>query len=173
MVKNTLGFGFLLALLSAALALPATGAERTLMTLASAPKAVELKVLDKAGPQPAASIVPAPAWRLLPGETLTAAERPRDRLIELYAGTPQSPSLLARVWLRYYRGAAGWTAYFRLEEVPLVALVNGRWQPLDPARGVVGLVLQGNALPNAEGFFPTLEFGLGGGTLAIVGWQAR
>ena len=51
-----------------------------------------------------------------------------------------------------------------------MAYINGRWQALG---GIAGLVQFGNSLANAEGFFATIEFGLGAGDLAIVAWQVR
>ncbi len=149
-----------------------TAAERKLLILESVPPGAELHVLDVAGIQLAQNVAPSTTWKIKPGDGLTAPARPPDRLIELYTGTLQAPALLARLLLRYYRSSSGWTAHFRLDEEPLVAKVHGRWQPFELIRGTGGaLVRHGHALPNAEGFFPTIEFGLSAGLLPIVAWQ--
>ena len=173
MAKTPIIVRFLIALLLMSSFGAAPAAERTLFTIESSPEGLEMKVLDEPGGHFAEQPGSAPAWRLRAGDAVALKSQPPDRVVDLYTGTPHAPSLLGRVIVRYYPGAKGWLAHFRLEEEPLVARINGRWQPLDPARGVTGLVRIGNTLPNAEGFFPTLEFGLGGGTLAIVAWQIR
>lgn len=171
---NTKG-GAVAALLAALLVIPAVAAERKLFTLESSPKAVELEVLDVPGAQLAKSAVPSRTWKLEPGEQVPRDQaRPSDRVVELYTGTLQAPSLLCRVALRYFPSPAGWTPHFRLEDEPLVAKINGRWQPFELTRGAgAALVRLGNTLPNAEGFFPDLEFGLSAGSLPIVAWQVR
>lgn len=157
-----------------ALAPASSAAERMLFTLASSPPGVELLVREARGIQLAQSLQAAATWKLQPGDPVRAEPRPPDRVIELYTGTLQAPSLLCRVLLRYYAGRAGWTPHFRLEQEPLLAKVNGRWQPFELIRGAAGALVQhGSVLPNAEGFFPTLEFGLSAGLLPIVAWQVR
>lgn len=159
--------------LLAALAGPALAAERELLTLESAPPGIVLEVLEKSDAQLPNAPALAQTWRLKAGDTVTGSARPGDRVIELYTGTLHAPTLLCRVIVRYYRAASGWIPQFRLDEEPLVARVNGRWRPLDPARGLAGLVQIGSTLPNGDGFFPTIEFGLGGAMLPIVAWQVR
>lgn len=164
----------LLIALLALLAPPAPAAERELLRLESSPPAATLHVLEVAGVQLAKSAQSFPTWTLKPGDTVTADARPPDRVIELYTGSLQAPSLLCRVVLRYYPQGARWTPHFRLDEEPLVARVNGRWQPLELIRGAAGLLVRhGGTLPNADGFFPTIEFGLSAGGLSIVAWQVR
>lgn len=150
----------------------AMAAERTLFTLESTPtqKPVALSVLDVKGIQRPEVIPALRRWTLKPGDRLRVDARPADRVVDLFTGTRLSPSLLCHVVLRYYRSNEGWTPRFRLDEEPAVAFINGRWQPLG---GIAGLVRFGNLLPNAEGFFSTIEFGASAGNLAIVAWQVR
>lgn len=159
--------------LLAGLAWPALGGERELLTLESTPAGTVLDVLEKPGAQFANPPALAQTWRIKAGDAVGGNAQPGDRVVELYTGTPHAPTFLCRVVLRYYRGKSGWLPQFRLDEEPLVARINGRWQPLDPARGLAGLVQFGSTLPNGEGFFPTIEFGLGGAMLPIVAWQVR
>lgn len=153
------------------LASSAAAAERTLFTLKSAPPdPVALEITDKPGAQPVNPIATSDRWTFQPGDTLSVANRPPDRVVELYSGTKLAPFLLCRVRLRYYPGADGWVPQFRLDDEPAVALVDGR---LQTAGNINGLVRYGGTLPNADGFFPTIEFGLGAGSLAIVAWWVR
>jgi hypothetical protein len=153
------------------LATSAAAAERTLFTLKSAPPhSVALKILDVPEAQRVDPIAASDRWTLQAGDTLPVAARPPDRVVELYSGTALAPFLLCRVALRYYPGAGGWVPQFRFDEDPAVAFVNGRWQS---AGDINGLVRYGGTLPNADGFFPTIEFGLGAGPLAIVAWRVR
>lgn len=114
-------------------------------------------------------------WRILPGEGLDSATRPPDRAVHFYHGAAAPYSLLCIVHVRYYRDARGrWVPRFQLYEEPLVVPKDGRWQPFTTARGApLVLVLTGNALPNAEGFYPTLEFGFSAGAVSIDAWVVR
>lgn len=132
------------------------------------------EVLDKAGIQQPEKAQTAATWKLARGGPIATQKQPAERLIELYTGTPSSPVLLARVLLRYYRSGTDWAAHFQLIEEPALVKANGRWQPLQLAAGMPALLVQhGGTLPNAEGFFPRLEFGLTTGPLALIAWQVR
>lgn len=168
-IKTT---GLLLgAVLLVAITLPARAADRTLLTLVSAPTGtVKLEVTDVPGMKKAASTAAFPTWKVLPGDPIRADSQPPDRLVELYSGTLLAPDLLCRIVLHYYPSDDGWIPQFRLEEQPAVAWINGRWQPLGD---IAGIVRHGNLVPNAEGFFQTIEFGLSAGSLAIIAWRVR
>ena len=57
---------------------------------------------------------------------------------------------------------------------PLVTRRGEKWLPLTALRGNAVLVVITNAtLPNAEGFYPALEFGLSIGATPIDYWQVR
>lgn len=120
---------------------------------------------------------PAERWRIEPGQPLTSAQRPADRAVHLYQATGTGAStLLAIVHVRYYPDAEGhWTPHFQLLEEPLVRYQDGRWQPYATSRGgtPLWLVLTGTSLPNAEGFYPTLEFGFSAGPLTLDAWLVR
>lgn len=119
---------------------------------------------------------PQERWRITPGHRFPAsAPRPSDRVVSLYQGEAAAHTLLALVHVRYYRDAEGrWTPHFQLVEEPLVRRQNGRWQPYTTARGnPLLLVLTGTSLPNAEGFYPELEFGFSVGQVTIDAWAVR
>jgi len=53
----------------------------------------------------------------------------------------------------------------------LVIRKTGRWLPLTSVQGVPNLIERtGTALPNAEGYFPSLEFGMTTGATPIDAW---
>jgi hypothetical protein len=123
-------------------------------------RALEIKVT------PGATISPLPGvrpqrWVLRPGDSIVAGVRPPDRLVELYSGTAQAQTLICKVALRYVRAPNGlWVAHFQLIEEPLVARQGDRWVPITTLQGAQNLiVLTSSTLPNAEGFYPALEFG--------------
>jgi hypothetical protein len=133
-----------------------------------------LEIIGRAGLQLSTSPVSSSNWKLTSADTVAGDTRPADRLIELYTGTASAPILLCRILLRYYPSRAGWIPYFQLNEEPLLTRVNGRWQPIEIAPGVSALLVRkGGMLPNAEGFFPAIEFGLSSGPLTVVGWRTR
>lgn len=167
-------FALALALLFAWLPAAADDEERVLLVLQSTGNPeVKLEIIDEREPRLADPARAATRWRLEPGDSITEDGRPAQRVVELYTGTPQALSLVARVVVRYFRTGKGWTPHFRLDQQPVVVNVNGRWQPL-LLPGMAGfLVRYGHTLPNAEGFFPTLEFGPAGGVLALAGWRVH
>lgn len=115
--------------------------------------------------------------RIVPGDAFPGnAGRPSDRAVELYQANTQGRSLVCIVHVRYYRNPAGqWVANFQLVEQPLVARdAQGNWKPFTEIRGTPGLVvLSGSALPNAEGFYPSLEFGLNLKKVFVNSWAVR
>lgn len=118
---------------------------------------------------------PKDKWTILPGQALSSEVKPVDRVVELYRGVGNTRTLLSAVQVRYFRNTAGlWVPHFLLVEQPLMTRDGDRWQPLTTHAGAPGLmVLTGSALPNAEGFYPVLEFGLSNGSLPIDTWVVR
>jgi hypothetical protein len=118
---------------------------------------------------------PKDRWTIIPGQALPAETKPLDRVVELYRGAGTARVLLSVVQVRYFRNNVGlWVPHFLLVEQPLLRRDGDRWQPLTALAGAPGfMVLTGSALPNAEGFYPTLEFGLSNGRLQIDTWVVR
>jgi len=133
-----------------------------------------LEIVGRAGLQLSTRVISSSDWKLTSADRVAGDVRPADRLIEIYTGTPAAPILLCRVLLHYYPSREGWVPYFQLDQEPLLRRANGRWQAIEIAPGVSGLLVRkGGVLPTAEGFFPALEFGLSSGPLTVVGWQIR
>ena len=118
---------------------------------------------------------PRAKWLLRPGAALTSATRPADRLVELYQASGTQATLLCAVQVRYFRKPDGqWQPHYVMIDEPLVMRQGGRWLPGTALRGNAALVvLTSITLPNAEGFYPTLEFGLSIGTTSIDLWQVK
>ena len=116
-----------------------------------------------------------PKWAIRPGHTLRAPSRPAAQLVELYKGTPREPILISRIIIKYFRNGEGnWVPHFLLNQEPLVVRDGNRWKPLLTIQGVPSLlVLTGPTLPNAEGFYPKLDFKLSTGPLAIDFWVVK
>lgn len=114
-------------------------------------------------------------WSLKPGEALTSATRPADRLVELYQASGTQATLLCAVQVRYFQNRNGqWQPHYVMIDEPLVMRQGERWLPGTALRGNAALVVITNAtLPNAEGFYPAIEFGLSIGTTPIDYWQVK
>jgi len=119
---------------------------------------------------------PQAKWIIRAGDAFKSAVQPGDRTVNFYQSTGiQQSTLLFIVKVRYYQNRAGyWLPQFLLNEEPLVMRKNGRWQPLTSVQGVASLIVQtGTALPNAEGYFPSLEFGMTTGATSIDAWLVQ
>jgi hypothetical protein len=171
----TARLGLLVALLAVSLAARADNNPVLLkLEYAFNNEAVSLPVKVKPGP----ALSPKPGqtpdrWRILSGNPYEGAEpRPADRAVEFYQGKDATRVLLLRVEVRYFRRNDGhWVAHFQPHENPLVAFDGKRWVPLAQPQGKSGLIaLHGGLLPNAEGYYPALEFGLITGRSSIDSW---
>ena len=116
-----------------------------------------------------------PKWTVVPGQALKSPQRPSDRVVHLLRKAGLQYQHICSINLRYFRDRQGaWVPHFRLDEQPSVVRRNGRWQPLTTVRGLPSLVvLTSSTLPNAEGFYPSLEFGLTIGLMSIDSWIVR
>ena len=114
-------------------------------------------------------------WAIRSGDALKTARRPEDRLVDFYRGSGTPRILLCTIKLRYFRNREdGWSPRYLLDEQPLLKRVGGRWKPVLEVQGVPNLVVRtGGSLPNAEGFFPSLEFGLTSSRMTIDSWVVR
>lgn len=115
-------------------------------------------------------------WSILPGEPIESNVRPADRVVHLLRLIGLQRNLLCIVKVRYFKNNKDgpWVPHFQLNQEPLVIRINGRWRPVSEVRGVATLiVLTSSTLPNAEGYYPALEFGLTTGLTNIDAWLVR
>ncbi len=113
---------------------------------------------------------------VLPGNPVAIEQQPSDVVVELYRGAGTERIILCAISIRYFRDARGyWIPHFQIVEDMLITRGrDGRWKPLDIAQGMPSLiVLTSTTLPNAEGFYPALEFGLTIGLVQIDSWDVR
>ncbi len=115
---------------------------------------------------------PVAQWIISAGDAIQSDSRPDDRVVSFYKGVGNEGILLFMIKVRYYQNSNGlWVPQFQLDEEPLVARINGRWQPLASVHGVPNLIVQtGNTLPNADGYFISLQFGFTTGPTTIDAW---
>ena len=111
-------------------------------------------------------------WVIRGGDAIKSAARPADRTVKFYKGTTSEGILLFIVKVRYFPDEkGGWVPQFQIDEEPLVVFENGRWRPLATVQGVPNLIMQtGSVLPNAEGYFVSLEFSFTTGPTPIDAW---
>ncbi len=123
-------------------------------------RVLEIPVTPGAGTPPVKELR-ARRWALRAGAAVAAGRQPPDRMVELVSGSAQQPALICKIAIRYFRGANRlWIAHFQLIEEPLVARHGERWVPITTLAGAQNLiVLTSSTLPNAEGYYPALEFG--------------
>ena len=139
-------------------------------------KPVQTKIELKAGLVASPDMgKPQTKWIIRAGDALKSEVQPGDRSVNFYQSTGTQSILLFIVKVRYYQNATGqWVPQFLLNEEPLVIRKNGRWLPLTTVQGVPSLIVRtGTAIPNAEGYFPSLEFGITTGATSIDAWLVQ
>jgi hypothetical protein len=114
-------------------------------------------------------------WTIRPGTVFNTAARPGDVVVELYRGADKERIHVGTVGIRYFRDKRGvWVPRFQLSQEPLLVRDKDGWKPLTSLRGAPSLiVITSSTLPNAEGFYPALEFGLTTGRMQIDSWVVK
>lgn len=114
-------------------------------------------------------------WRITPGHAVKSRTQPAARVVEFYQGQGNRISLVLQVDIRYFRDKTGhWLPHFLPNEIPLVGFDGKQWKPVTQMQGKQNLlVMHGASLPNAEGFYPSLDFGLTLGRSSIDAWTVR
>lgn len=114
-------------------------------------------------------------FAILPGEALKAKLRPNDRMVHLFRQVGLERVPLCTVSVRYFRDRdTTWLPHFQLNQEPLFIRKNKRWVPLNTVKGIATMiVLTSSTLPNAEGYYPSLEFGVTTGLTFIDSWVVR
>ncbi len=115
-------------------------------------------------------------WLLRPGESIKSTSRPADKFIELAHDADGNSQTLCVVEVRYFPDGQRWKPAFRIDETPLMARdpATGQWRPVGYVNGNPALLqLIGPSLPNAEGYYSELRFGLTTGPVAIHAYTVR
>ncbi len=110
---------------------------------------------------------------ILPGDALRASTRPPDRSVNLYRGVNEQRILLCVIQVRYYRtDSERWLPRFQLYQEPTLVRDGDGWKPAATALSAPGLIVRtSSTLPNAQGYFRSLEFGLTNGPIFVDAWQ--
>lgn len=118
---------------------------------------------------------PQQRWAIRAGDVIKSGEQPADRVVSFYKDSGSEGTRLFVVQVRYFQDDEGrWVPKFLLSEEPTMVRRGDRWIPFTTAQGVSNLIAQtGNTLPNAEGYYPSLEVGLTTGGLAIDFWVVQ
>lgn len=118
---------------------------------------------------------PRARWIIRAGDAIASASRPGDRAVGFYRLALGETTLLFVVKTRYQRNDDGkWVPRFQLNEEPLMMRDRQGWKPLTAVQGVPSLIMQtGTALPDAEGYAASLEFGFTTGDVSIDGWVVQ
>lgn len=111
-----------------------------------------------------------------PGTVFSKKERPEHKLVTLYRGAGNQKIKICSIKVRYYQNdKKNWTPEYQLQQEPvLVKNGKGGWKPLGTAAGDAGgVVLTGNRLPSAEGYYRALEFTIGIGRTFVDSWEIQ
>lgn len=116
----------------------------------------------------------APAsWRIRAGEAVSGGAPPEHE-VEFLRRENGTLEALCIVRVKYFRAQGLWQPAYRLDETPLFVRDGSGWRPLPTPSGNPALIqLLGSTLPNAEGYYPQLEFSLSTGSSAIDSWVVR
>jgi hypothetical protein len=153
----------------------ASAADTTLLVLQrEAAEAKPLPIADKPAttesPQAGAASI---GWSIGAGAVLRGRARPADRQVDFYEGKPgPQRGLLCTLLVRYFPVADGWAPRYRLREELFFMRQGERWVPLKTVNGEPSAIIQmSNTLPNVEGYYASLRFGLTTGPIAIDAWR--
>lgn len=153
----------------------ASAAQTTLLVLQrEAAGAKALPIVDQPAtvesPQAGALSI---GWGIGAGEVVRSSARPADRQVDFYQGKsgPQR-ELLCTLLVRYFAVSEGWAPRYRVHEELFFIRQGERWLPLKSVDGEPSVVIQmSNTVPNVEGYYPSLRFGLTTGPIAIDAWR--
>ncbi len=137
-------------------------------------KAVRTEIRTQIGAYVAPRTGQAPAsWRIRPGEAVSGGAPPEHE-VEFLRRENGALEALCIVQVKYFRNQGLWQPAYRLDETPLFVRDGSGWRPLPTPSGNPALIqLLGNTLPNADGYYPQLEFSLSTGSSAIDSWVVR
>ena len=132
------------------------------LTFAGATKKQVIHIPAKTGKYTPKNKGPAQAsWFLIPGEALKAETQPREQVIRLYHTTASTRALLCTIVVKYFPANGKWLPRYRMEENLMLARSGDHLVPAPTGMGEPDLNLMvGTLLPNVEGYYDRIEFGL-------------
>lgn len=116
---------------------------------------------------------PSIGWGIGAGEVVRGRQQPADRQVDFYQGKPgPQRELVCTLLVRYFPVSEGWAPRYRLHEELFFMRQGERWVPLKTVDGEPSTVIQmSNTVPNVDGYYPSLRFGLTTGPIALDAWR--
>lgn len=140
-------------------------------------KRIAWAITDKPEPlRPPTKNPSALSWHLRQGTPVTAASMPAPRRVDFYQGEGAQRQLIFALEVRYFPGKDNksgqrgkWLPHYRLhQELLFVRDEGGQWRPLETLDEVpLAVDYRSPTLPNAQGYYAELDFGLTVGQLRI------
>lgn len=113
-------------------------------------------------------------WTLREGDILKQEHAPRERVIQFFKTSGNTPQRICSVVVRYTRTDKGWRPTYLLLQQPPVMWTGEQWAPLPDSGGSrEPMQLINRHDPNSSGFYKTLTFGFASGANRIDGWTVQ
>lgn len=166
---------YLLGLVLCVLAVPVRADERVLLlTLESLREQspVKLSVRDEPQPRLVERAGKAPAWKLGQGEAVEARSRPAAWRVDLFQRSGDTLDIVCSIEIVYFPAKGRWLPHYRVHDQLILVRDGKGLRPISLAEGLPALVqYHSPRLPNADGFYASLEFGLITGPVSIDAWR--
>jgi hypothetical protein len=136
-------------------------------------KSTPIRELAGRIPSPAAG-KPQTAWVLRAGDARSGDTPPPERVIRLYHTVNGQPVLLCTVLVKYYPHDGKWQPAYHLQDRIVLMRDGATLKPIPADTGDIELTLMiGSALPNVDGYYSSLQFGLPSKTVEIDAWEVN
>ena len=117
---------------------------------------------------------PQAAWVLNAGDARSGSAPPADRIIRLYHIINGQPVLLCSVLVKYYPRDGKWEPAYRMQDRIVLMRDGANFKPIPAGTGDIELTLMiGTSLPNVDGYYSKLQFGLPSKSVGIDAWKVN
>jgi hypothetical protein len=115
---------------------------------------------------------PQASWVLARGDLRSSATSPPERAIRFYRYVNAQPELVCTVQVKYFPHNGQWEPAYRMEDRVVLMRDGANVKPIPSGTGDMELVLMlGSSLPNVDGYYSKLEFGLPSKSVTIDAWD--
>ncbi len=135
-------------------------------------KTVSVLIREQAGSvvSPKTS-APQAVWLLNSGDVRSGSAPPADRVIRLYHNVNAQPVLLCTVLVKYYPSNGKWIPTYHMQDRIVLMRDGATFKPIPADTGDIELtLLLGTSLPNVDGYYSKLQFGLPSKSVGIDAW---
>ncbi len=132
-------------------------------------------IREQAGAVPSpASGKPQTAWVLSAGDSRSGEAPPAERIIRFYHKVNSQPVLLCSVLVKYYPRNGKWEPAYHMQDRIVLMRDGDKFKPIPAGTGDIGVTLMiGTSLPNVDGYFSSLQFGLPSKSVGIDIWEVN